>query len=157
MSTADARNPWLFGASLAVAFGALLHLVALALGPEWLAWIGAPAGLIQMMEAGQMRPIVTTVVIAAVLLLMAMYGLVAAGALSWRLPLVRLVLFAFGAGLIARAFVLPSLAVWRPRLLQGICGRCESLDGFVLLTSALCLVVGVVYLASARKPLPRIA
>lgn len=140
------------GASLAVAFGGLLHLVALAAGPQWLAWIGAPIGLVQMIEAGEMRPVVTTVGIALVLLMMSMYGLVAAGAVRWRLPLVRLVLVAFGAGLVARAFVLPAIAVWRPHLLQGICGRCESLDGFVLLTSALCLVVGVVYLASARTP-----
>jgi hypothetical protein len=150
LSAVPGRNSWLVAASLAVAFGALLHLAALAAGPEWIAWIGAPAGLIQMMEAGEMRPVVTTVGIAAVLLVMAAYGLVAAGALRWRLPLVRFVLFAFGAGLVLRAFVLPALAVWRPRLLQGICGRCESLDGFVLLTSALCLVVGVVYLVSAR-------
>jgi hypothetical protein len=142
----------LVAASLAVAFGALLHLAALAAGPEWLAWIGAPTGLVRMIEAGELRPVVTTVGIAAVLLLMSAYGLVAAGTLRWRLPFVRLVSFAFGAGLVARAFVLPAVAVWRPRLLQGLCGRCASLDGFVLLTSSLCLVVGAIYLASARRP-----
>lgn len=150
MSGGDAGRRGLIAASLAVAFGALLHLVALALGPDWLAWIGAPLGLVQMIEAGELRPVVTTAAIAAVLLLMSAYGLQAAGVLRWRLPFVRLVLFAFGAGLVLRAFVLPAIAVWRPHLLQGICGRCESFDGFVLLTSALCLVVGAIYLLSAR-------
>jgi hypothetical protein len=148
---APPRRSWLIAASIAVAIGALLHLAALVGGPAWLAALGAPAGLVQMAATGALRPIVTTAGIAAVLLLMAAYGLVAAGALRWRLPFVRLVLFAFGAGLVLRAFVLPTLAVWRPWLLQGICGRCESFDGFVLLTSALCLGVGAIYLAGAFR------
>ena len=149
---APKRRTWLIGASIAVAIGALLHLAALVGGPAWLAALGAPQGLVQMAGTGALRPIVTTAGIAGVLLLMSAYGLVAAGVLRWRLPFVRLVVFAFGAGLVLRAFVLPAIAVLRPHLLQGICGRCEALDGFVLITSALCLGVGVVYLAAARKP-----
>ena len=140
---------WLVGASIAVAIGALLHLAALVGGPAWLAALGAPQGLVQMSEAGALRPIVTTAGIAGVLLLMSAYGLTASGALPWRLPFVRFVLFAFGAGLVARAFVLPTIAVLRPHLLQGICGRCESLDAFVLVTSALCLAVGAIYFLAA--------
>lgn len=153
---APRRHALLVGASIAVAVGALMHLAALAGGPAWLAALGAPAGLVQMAATGALRPIVTTAGIAAVLLLMAAYGFVAAGVLRWRLPFVRLVLFAFGAGLVLRAFILPAIAIWRPQLLQGICGRCESFDGFVLLTSALCLAVGAIYLASARRT-PRMA
>ena len=138
-------------AAVAVAIGALLHLAALVAGPAWIAALGAPLGLVRMLEAGALQPVVTTAAIAGVLLLMAAYGLVAAGVLRWRLPLVRLVLLAFGAGLVVRAFVLPALAVWRPHLLQGLCGRCESLDAFVGVTSALCLGVGAAYLAAARS------
>lgn len=149
MSTSPPRK-WLVGASIAVAIGALLHLAALVGGPAWLAALGAPQGLVQMAEAGALRPLVTTAAIAGVLLLMSAYGFTAAGVLRWRLPFVRAVLFAFGAGLVVRSFVLPAVAVSRPHLLQGICGRCDSLDAFVLVTSALCLVVGAVYLVAAR-------
>jgi hypothetical protein len=146
------RSRWLALASLAVAFGALLHLAALAAGPEWLGVLGAPPGLVQMMATGAMRPIVTTAAIAGVLLLMSAYGLAAAGVLRWRLPMQRTVLFLFGAGLLVRGIVMPVVAAWEPQRLHMICGRCDSLNGFVLLTSALCLAVGAIYLASAARP-----
>jgi hypothetical protein len=151
---ASPRRGWLVGASIAVAIGAGVHLAALVGGPSWLAAIGAPLRLVQMAEAGALRPLVTTAAIAGVLLLMSAYGMAAAGVLRWRLPFVRLVLAAFGAGLVVRALVLPAIALWRPHLLQGICGRCESLDGFVGVTSALCLGVGAIYFAAALRAAP---
>jgi hypothetical protein len=45
---------------------------------------------------------------------------------------------------------------WRPETVGGICGKCQSVNGFVIATSALCLLAGIAYAAgatlAAREP-----
>ena len=134
-------RPWLLAASALMVVGALFHLGILVSGGRGYALLGAPAGLVALVGTGSWRPAASCVVIAALLLLGAAYGFSGAGVLR-RLPGTRVVLGAIAAILLARGLVLPALAGWDPQLLRGLCGRCEGVNGFVLVTSALCLAVG---------------
>jgi hypothetical protein len=133
-----------------MAIGALLHIAAVVIGAKAYAFLGAPAGLVAMVGTGSARPTQSCFVIAGLLLVGAVYGASGAG-LGPRLPAWRLVLFLFAIGLVARGVLLPVAAAWRPYVLSGICGRCQEVNGFVLLTSALCVFVGAVYAAGAFR------
>ena len=142
---------YLLASSGLMAIGALLHLAAIFMGANAYAWLGAPAGLVAMVGTASHRPAISCVVIAGLLLLSSAYGLSGAG-LGPPLPARRLVLSLIAVGLIARGILLPITAVWQPYFLSGICGRCQTVNGFVLLTSALCLIVGAGYAVGAFRP-----
>jgi hypothetical protein len=131
--------------------GALLHVAAVVIGAKAYAFLGAPAGLVAMVGTGSARPAQSCLVIAGLLLVGAVYGVAGAG-FGPRLPARRLVLSLFASGLVARGVLLPVAAAWRPDVLSGICGRCREVNGFVLLTSALCLFVGAAYAVAAFRP-----
>ena len=147
-----ARNYIILSAALC-ALAALLHLAAPLLGARWYEIIGAPAGLIRMLDHGSARPAITCLVIASTLAIWSAYGLSAAGHLR-RLPVMRAVLSVVGVTLLARGLALPAMAVLAPDTLSGLCGRCQGINGFVLLTSALCLFVGAGYAVAALQPAP---
>jgi hypothetical protein len=136
------------GSALLVA-GALLHVAAVFIGASAYALIGAPDGLVAMVEIGSPRPALTALAIAGMLLFAAAYGFSGAG-LGPRLPARRLVLALVATVLIARGVLLPVAAASQPQLLSGICGRCGSFNGFVILTSAFCLFVGGAYAIGAK-------
>ena len=142
---------WLLLAAALALFGALLHLVIPFGGPGWYAFFGAPPGLVQMAQAGSLRPVISCLVIAAVLSAVAAYGFSGAGLIR-RLPLLRPVLALVGFGLLVRGLGFLPLAMWWPRVLSGLCGRCDGPSPFLLITSALCVCVGIGYLLGARKP-----
>ena len=142
---------WLFASALLCVFGALLHLALPLGGPAWYRFVGAPQGVVEMAEAGLARPIVTCVVIACVLGIFAGYAFSALGFIR-RLPAVRWVLGVIGVGLSVRAVWFPVLAVTEPWALSRFCGRCDSLNAFVVATSALCLLIGVGYVLGAWRP-----
>ena len=129
-----------------VAFGALLHLAIPLGGPSWYRLFGAPERLVAMAEAGATRPLLTCVVIAALLGVVAAYGFSGAGVIR-RLPLRRPALALIGTGLVVRGLGFVPLALWRPGMLARICGDCSQVNAFLLITSALCLFVGVGYLS----------
>ena len=139
MSNASRTGLLASGALLVV--GALLHIATIFGGPAWYAFLGAPAGLVAMAESGSLRPAISCVVIAAILLICAAYAFSGAGVIR-RLPAARAVLAVVGLGLLIRGLMFPPLVAWQPALLIGICGRCQSVNMFVIVTSALCLLVG---------------
>ena len=104
-----------------------------------------------MAGAGLARPAVTCVIIASILAVFASYAFSALGFIR-RLPGSRIVLGVIGVGLLIRAVWFPILAVSEPWELGRICGRCESFNGFVVATSALCLFIGIGYLLGAWHP-----
>lgn len=150
-----ARNPlprrWLIATGLLTLVGALLHLAVPIGGPAWYASLGAPPGLARMAEAGSLRPLITCLVIAGALGLASLYAFSGAGVIR-RLPLLRPALAAIGTAFVLRGLVFVPLALWQPRLLSGLCGRCEGVNAFVLVTSALCLFAGIGYLLGAWRP-----
>ncbi len=135
---------WLFASSVLCVAGALLHLAIPFGGPAWYNFVGAPRGIAAMAEAGSARPAVTCVIIASILAVFASYAFSALGFIR-RLPGLRVVLGVIGVGLLVRAVWFPILAASEPWELGRICGRCGSLNVFVVATSALCLFIGIGY------------
>ncbi len=114
-------------------------------------FLGAPPGLVAMVEAGSLRPMLTCFAIAAVLLVVALYAFSGLGLIR-RLPLLRLGLATIGVGLVVRGLGFIPMAIWNPQLLAGLCGRCEGVNLFLVVTSGLCLFAGLGYLFAAPRP-----
>ncbi len=142
---------WLFASALLCVLGALLHLAIPLGGPAWYSFAGAPQGLVAMAEAGLARPVVSCIVIACLLCVFAAYAFSALGFMR-RLLALRFVLGVVGLGLLVRAVWFPILAVSNPWALGRFCGRCGSLNGFVVASSALCLFIGVGFMLGAVRP-----
>jgi hypothetical protein len=132
---------------VAAAAGALLHIAILFGGPDWYAFFGAPQGLVDMARAGNVRAPISCLVIAAFLSLLAAYAFSGAGVIR-RLPFLRLVLSSIAGVLILRGILFVPLILWRPGTLSGIC-ECRSVDAFIIVTSVLCLAMGIGYALGA--------
>jgi putative oxidoreductase len=57
----------LFAAGTTMLLGALLHIAIIFGGPDWYAFVGAPAGLVKMASAGSLRPAISCVAISVCL------------------------------------------------------------------------------------------
>lgn len=134
-------------AGIATSAGAVLHIAILFGGPGWYAFFGAPQGLVDMARAGNIRAPISCLVIATFLALLAAYAFSGAGLIR-RLPFLRLVLAAIAGVLILRGVLFVPLILWRPGTLSGICD-CRGVDAFVIVTSVLCLALGVGYALGA--------
>jgi hypothetical protein len=137
----------LLWSGIACAIGALLHMGIIFGGPDWYAFFGAPARLVQMAREGNPRAPASCLIIAAVLLAFASYAFSGVGILR-RLPLLRTVLFLIGGGLILRGVIFIPLAVWFPSALARVCD-CHGVDAFLVVTSTICLAVGLGYSVGA--------
>lgn len=151
--------PWLLAGAAMTALAALAHLACIALGaPAYLA-MGAGPRMAQLADAGHWYPPTITVAIAGMLFAWSTYALSGAG-LVRRLPLVRPVLCAITAVLLARSVARPWLEPYFP-------GNSEA---FWFWSSTACLVLGLVhalgllgnwrwlgrtYLGSEPSPSPR--
>lgn len=142
---------YLFFAGVAASAGAVLHIAILFGGPDWYAFFGAPQGLVDMARAGNIRAPISCLVIAAFLALLSAYAFSGAGVIR-RLPFLRLVLASIAGVLILRGALFVPLILWHPGTLSGIC-ECRSVDAFIIVTSVLCLAMGVGYaLGSLAAP-----
>jgi hypothetical protein len=127
-----------------------VHLAIPVGGPAWYEFFGAPPALASMAQAGLARPALTCIAIAALLAAICAYAFSALGSLR-PLPGLRSVLFVVGMGLTLRGAAFPIVALQAPWQLGRVCGRCDGLNGFVLLTSALCLFIGMGFLVGAWR------
>jgi len=134
-------------AGVAASAGAVLHIAILFGGPDWYAFFGAPRGLVEMARSGNIRAPLSCVVIALALAMVATYAFSGAGVIR-RLPFLRPGLAAIAAVLILRGVLFVPLILWRPGTLSGICD-CRSIDAFIMVTSALCMAMGVGYALGA--------
>jgi hypothetical protein len=143
-------------AGILLALGALLHLAIPLGGPEWYRFFGAPPELVAMAAAGESRPWITCVAIAAFLVALSAYAFSGAGLLR-PLPVLRWVLCLSGLGLLARGLLFLPVAMWRPALLARLCGNCAEVNPFLILTSLLCVLIGLGLLAAAMQATSRSA
>lgn len=134
-------------AGIAASAGALLHVAIIFGGPDWYAFFGAPRGLVEMARAGNLRAPISCLVIAVFLSLLAAYAFSGAGLIR-RLPFLRFGLAAIATVLILRGILFIPLIVFRPDALARICD-CRSVDTFIIVTSGLCLAMGVGYALGA--------
>ena len=127
--------------------GAALHIAIMLGGPDWYAFFGAPQALVDFARTGHPRAAISCLVIAAILLIFAAFAFSGAGRIP-RLPFLRIGLAAIGCVLILRGLLFIPLILWRPDSLARICD-CRSVDTFIVVTSVLCLAMGVGYALGA--------
>lgn len=134
------HNRFLLAGAAASATAALAHFGCIVFGAPWYRLLGAGEGMARMAERGEPYPTLVAAGIGAVLLVWALYALSGAGVVR-RLPLLRTVLSAITAVYLLRgvAFI----------LLQPLFPG-NSLT-FWLVSSAICLVMGIVHAIGLRQ------
>jgi hypothetical protein len=123
-------------AALILATGAVLHVAVLVAGPEWIAFVGAPPVVVKSAELGTWLAPLSTMGIAALLAVLALYALAAAERFR-PLPLAKPVL-----GLFATIFVLRGVIIL-PALIEGRVNWAAPVDLFIIASSLTILVLGV--------------
>jgi len=125
-------------AGLLGTLAALAHLACIAIGARAYRFMGAGKRMARAVEAGKIRPTLITLAIASILLVSALYAFPGAG-LAPRLPFTELVLVLISIVFVLRAFGFPLLRPMFP----------ENSVTFWLVSSAICLVLGLLYAVGA--------
>lgn len=120
------------------ASAAFAHLACIVLGPPAYRFMGAGERMARAVEAGSKRPTFITVAIAVVLFAWAAYAFSGAGLIG-HLPLTGFVLPAISLVYLLRALAFPLLKPQFP----------ENSTTFWLVSSGVCLVLGLLYAAGA--------
>ena len=121
-------------AGLLVTLASLAHLACIAVGARAYRFMGAGERMARAVEAGKIKPTLITLAIASVLLVWALYAFSGAG-LAPELPFTELALLLISAVFLARAVAFPVLRPHFP----------ENSTTFWLVSSGLCLVIGLLY------------
>lgn len=95
----------LIAGGVGVLLGALLHVGVLTGGPDWIAFVGAPASIIQSARDGTWLARAGALGVAALLTVWALYAFSGAGVIR-RLPLLRTVLAAIAVIFLLRGLVI---------------------------------------------------
>jgi hypothetical protein len=141
---------WLLAGGLLTGAASLLHLAIVVGGPPWYRFFGAGERMAQLASRGAPAPAVLTVAIAAVLGVWSLYALSGAG-LVRRLPLLRPVLVLIAVIYLARGLLgIPvvglAAAAQHPYGLE-----LRARMPFMLVTSAVCLGLGICYAVGAAR------
>ncbi|MFC0253467.1 hypothetical protein [Massilia consociata] len=115
MKTLHARFTYLAAAISLV--GVAIHVAAIAGGPSWYAFFGAPPQIEASAQAGTWLAPVSTAGIAVLMGICALYACSALG-LVRRLPLLRTMLAGMAAVCLLRALILVPVAFIRPELIN---------------------------------------
>ena len=132
-------------AGVCCVLAALAHLACIAIGPAAFRFMGAGERMARAVEAGRLQPRLVTLAIAAVLAGWAAYAFAAAGVIG-PLPLTWLVLPAVSAVFLVRAVAFPLLRPVFP----------ENSNRFWFVSSAICLVIGLLFAAGTVGAWPRL-
>jgi len=124
----------LIGGLLSAA-AAVAHLACIALGAPAYRFLGAGEKMARAAEAGKLQPTLVTLAVTAILFIWAAYALSGAVVID-RLPFAKFVLPAICAVYLGRAVAFPLLKPAFP----------ENSQTFWLVSSGVCLVVGLVHL-----------
>lgn len=127
------------GAALS-AVAAALHFACIFWGAPGFRFLGAGESIAQMAEAGHWYPSFIAFVIGTILTVWSAYALSGAGLLM-PLPFARLVLSAITGIYLLRALAFPMLKPAFP----------ENSDTFWLVTSGICLFLGLIHLVGLRQ------
>jgi hypothetical protein len=139
-----ANTALLLAAALS-ALAALLHVAIIFGGPAWYRFFGAGERMAQSAARGERAPTIVTACIAAVLGGWSLYALSAAGAIP-ALPLLKVGIVSITAIYLLRG------VLFVPAWLAG--GR--RLTPFVVWSSAICLVYGLIHLLGLVQVWPRL-
>lgn len=139
-------NIWLGLGALCSLLAALAHLACLPGGAPAFRLLGAGEALAGMAEKGHWYPPVAALAIGGVLMLWAVYALAGAGAMA-PLPAMRLVLAGITGIYLLRAVAFPWLKPFFP----------DNSPAFWLVSSGICLVIGLLHLAGLAQVWHRLA
>lgn len=121
-------------AGLLVLIASLAHLACIAIGPKAYRFMGAGERMARAVEAGKTQPTLSTLGIASVLLVWALYAFSGAGLVP-RLPFTEPALCLISAVFLSRAVAFPWLRPSFP----------ENSTTFWVVSSGICLVIGLLY------------
>ena len=131
------------GGTLSAA-AAVAHLACIVLGAPAYRFMGAGERMARAVEAGGTRPTLITLAIATVLFVWALYAFAGAGVIG-QLPFTNLALPAINLVYLARALGFPLLRPMFP----------ENSTTFWLVSSGICLMLGLLYAVGAIAALPQ--
>jgi hypothetical protein len=138
MLTPTAITASLIFAAALTFIAAILHFACIFIGAPAFRWLGAGESLARMAERGHWYPPFIAFVIGALLTAWAAWALSGAGVIA-RLPLTPHALAAIAAVFLLRALGFPLLKPAFP----------ENSQTFWLVTSGICLVIGLAYVIGA--------
>jgi hypothetical protein len=118
---------------------AFLHIAVIIGGPAWYRFFGAGEELARLAEEGSAIPDAITALITLVLLLWSLYAFAGAG-LVRRLPWLKTVLMLIMAIYLLRGIALVPMALFTP----------HDVDGFLIISSLICLGIGLLHLTGIR-------
>ncbi|MBT3017973.1 MAG: hypothetical protein KME63_19700 [Candidatus Thiodiazotropha sp. (ex Clathrolucina costata)] len=136
---AGLNRPLLWGGTLSL-LAAFLHIAIIIGGPAWYRLFGAGEQFARLAEQGSPLPDTMTAVIALILLLWSLYAFAGAG-LVHRLPWLKSILMLITAVYLIRGMALLPLALFMP----------QAVDSFLILSSLICMVIGMLYFSGTRQ------
>jgi len=136
MLSASAQALVLGGTLSAVAAAA--HLACIALGAPAYRFMGASERMVRAVDAGKTKPTLITLAIATLLFVWALYAFAGAGVIH-QLPFAKIALPAISLVYLVRALGFPLLRPMFP----------ENSTTFWLVSSGICLVLGLLYAVGA--------
>lgn len=146
------KNRWLLvGGSLSLV-AALLHLAIIWGGPGWYRAFGAGEQMALMAEQGSSYPAQMTGVIAFVLASWGLYGFAGAGLLP-RMPFMRIALVLISVVYVLRGLLGIPAVLWAD---QPYFAELAQNMTFMVVSSAVCLLLGVCYAVGTWQVWPRI-
>jgi hypothetical protein len=119
---------------------AFLHIAIIIGGPAWYRFFGAGERLAQLAEQGSPIPGAITALIAAVLMLWGLYAYAGAG-LVRRPPWLKSILIIITGIYLLRGMALLPMALFMPHVV----------DGFLILSSLICLAIGMLHFSGTRQ------
>lgn len=136
---------WLLAGGVLTGAASLLHLGIIAGGPDWYRFFGAGERMARMAERGSPYPAVVTAGIATVLAVWMLYALSGAGVIR-RLPLLRTALVLIAAVYLGRGVLgIPLVLLGEDPYARQLKARMT----FMIVTSAICIALGLCYAAGA--------
>lgn len=133
-------NRLLIVGALLSALAALLHIGCIVFGAPWYRFLGAGEQMARMDLAGHWYPTVSALVIAGILSVWSAYALSGAGVIR-RLPLTRVALCAITGVYLLRGVAYLPLKAYFP-------GNSTT---FWIVSSGICLVIGLIHLVGLRQ------
>lgn len=145
--TEKAKNKHLFWAGVLTSVISLMHIGIVLGGPDWYRFFGAGEGMAQQVEAGLALPVITTLIIAFVLAMWALYAFSGAGLIPG-LPLQKSVLIVISFIFMLRGlFGIPLVILVDDPYLNELSEKMM----FMAVSSLICLGFGFLYIKGTWK------
>ena len=135
-----AMNRPLFWGGMMSLIAAFLHIAIIIGGPVWYRFFGAGERFARLAEEGSAIPGTITALIALVLLLWSLYAFAGAG-LVRRPPWLKAILTLITTAYLLRGMALLPLALFQP----------HAVDSFLIASSLICLLIGLLHFSGTRQ------